>query len=141
MDPVELTDDQLLAITGLTRDVFENVYEKYCGPRTPINTPEKLLQLFAYYKLYTVTRSWKSTFGDEGNNPGRLLTRLRIYEQHLAREMDELQSGWDARYDDENKLPHIFPASVTGSIDTFPIVVQRPADSIWQRKLYNGKYK
>src|SRR6185437_13843068 len=39
-----------------------------------------------------------------------------------------------------NRIPHHFCNMLTGSIDTFPVVVERP-QSDKQSYLYNGKYK
>lgn len=39
----------------------------------------------------------------------------------------------------ENELPAVFGRSVTGCIDTFPIMINRPKGKK-QRFFYNGKY-
>jgi hypothetical protein len=35
-------------------------------------------------------------------------------------------------------LPHVFPRSVSGSVDSFPIIINRPKKN--QNVFYNGKY-
>jgi len=65
---------------------------------------------------------------------------LHTWEKHLASVIDEMQHEWDARFDASNTLPHVFDSKVTGSIDTFPIEIQRPSDGS-QAQYYNGKYK
>jgi hypothetical protein len=68
------------------------------------------------------------------------LHKLHTWEEHLAGVIDEMQPAWDARFDTDNRLPHVFDEKVTGSIDTFPIIIQRPSDGT-QSQYYNGKYK
>jgi len=140
MDPSLLSDPELNAICGLDRGTFDFIYNKYCI-NSIINSPTKLLFLFTYYKLYPVTRAWTAIYGDAAKNPGWLLSEIRKWEDYLANAMNEIQSAWDARRDEENRIPHVFPPNVVGSVDTFPILVVRPSDPTWQRYLYNGKYK
>jgi hypothetical protein len=66
------------------------------------------------------------------------LFRIHVWATHLAACIDEMQEAWDARFDN-NRLPHVFNDRVTGSIDTFPIYIQRPPNAL-QRQYYNGKY-
>lgn len=54
--------------------------------------------------------------------------------------IDELDTAWIKRKEEENQLPHVFGATVTGCIDTFPIIINRPARGNDQRFFYNGKY-
>jgi len=37
-------------------------------------------------------------------------------------------------------LPHLFSRQVTGAVDSFPIIVNRPKKGNMQRFFYNGKY-
>jgi len=68
------------------------------------------------------------------------LKLLHKWEKHLASVINEMQQEWDARFIANNQLPHVFDHLVTGSIDTFPIEIQRPSDGS-QAQYYNGKYK
>lgn len=63
-----------------------------------------------------------------------------LCQRYLASVIDELSEAWDRREDPENELPHVFDSTVTGAIDTFPIVVNRPHRGNEQRFYYNGKY-
>ena len=54
--------------------------------------------------------------------------------------IDELEAAWDDRFSPANELPHVFGPRVTGAIDTFPIIINRPQKGNMQRHFYNGKY-
>jgi hypothetical protein len=58
----------------------------------------------------------------------------------LAQVIDELTEAWEDRKHPSNQLPHVFERSVTGSIDSFPIIINRPQGGNMQRLFYNGKY-
>lgn len=47
---------------------------------------------------------------------------------------------WRRRHDMNNRIPHLFQPMLTGSVDTFPVVVSRPMDKHIAKYLYNGKY-
>jgi len=69
-----------------------------------------------------------------------IMRNLRRTEKYLASRMNEVQYAWEHRWAEHNILPHYFGRYCTGSIDTFPVYVQRPKNYWWQSKLYNGKY-
>jgi hypothetical protein len=54
--------------------------------------------------------------------------------------INELDEAWDNRLLPANQLPHVFGSKVTGAIDTFPIIINRPLKGNKQRHFYNGKY-
>ena len=68
------------------------------------------------------------------------MARLHRTENYLASRVNEVALAWSVRFEDHNALPHYFGRYCTGSVDTFPVYVQRPRDSWLQKKLYNGKY-
>lgn len=68
------------------------------------------------------------------------MQQVHRWEAYLARVIDELSPVWSTRHDKSNHLPHIFDSKVTGCIDTFPILIERPGNGE-QHKYYNGKYK
>jgi hypothetical protein len=61
-------------------------------------------------------------------------------QRYLASVVNELDEAWDRRKEPGNELPHVFGRSVTGSIDSFPIIINRPEEGNLQRFFYNGKY-
>lgn len=91
-----------------------------------------------YYKIYPVARAGSIMY-HAGGDFRHKLAAIHMYEKHLASVIDELAHLWDARFDPSNRLPHVFDNMVTGSVDTFPIVILRP--KVGQRNYYNGKYK
>jgi len=70
---------------------------------------------------------------------GFFLSRMRKVEEALAKQM-EFVLEWDIRLDTINRLPHVFPATCTGNIDTFPVYIERPKAEM-QGATYSGKYK
>ena len=51
-----------------------------------------------------------------------------------------VEGVWRRRHDMNNRVPHLFQHMLTGSIDTFPVVVSRPTHKHIAKYLYNGKY-
>lgn len=55
--------------------------------------------------------------------------------------IDELGAAWEGRHDPANRLPHVFDHTITGCVDTFPIIINRPkGKNNVQRWFYQGKY-
>ena len=115
---------------GLDSHTFMYIYLKYCK-HSVIDSQTKLYQLFHYLKLYPIIRAHETTS----------ITSIRKYIFFLASVVDELQTVWNSRHEMTNRIPHHFQSMLSGSIDTFPVVVSRPLDSTLQSYLYNGKYK
>ena len=130
----EHSEECFKSIYGLTKQVFVELYTRYCGPSTPIDEPKKLASLFKYYKTYPVKRAFESSTSTSHYNS------LDTYETHLASVIDELHDLWRHRFRIDNRLPHLFPRTTTGCIDTFPIYISRPDRADVQRAFYNGKY-
>jgi hypothetical protein len=99
--------------------------------------PRHLWLLLSYYKLYPVSRAAWMVF--EQQNPRFFMHRLHKWEKHLASVINELGEAWSNRFQPQNALPHVFDSKVTGSIDSFPIEINRPPNNV-QRLFYNGKY-
>jgi hypothetical protein len=133
------SNEEIVAATGVTRETFVYVFDRYCGQGTPISKPVRLYHLFVFYKLYPVARACNQVFGTTIHAYNRFLSRLYVYERYLSSVIEELREAWDNRLGERNRLPHAFGPHVTGSIDTFPINVNRPKDALHQRLLYNGK--
>jgi hypothetical protein len=115
---------------GLDAHTFMYIYLKYCK-HSVIDSQTKLYQLFHYLKLYPIIRAHETTS----------ITSIRKYIFFLASVVDELQTVWNSRHEMTNRIPHHFQSMLSGSIDTFPVVVSRPLESTLQSYLYNGKYK
>jgi hypothetical protein len=90
-----------------------------------------LYRVFHYLKQYPVVRSYEV----------KSLSSIHKHINYLASAIDELSFVWNNRHQMTNRIPHHFRDMLTGSIDTFPIVVSRPVDNVVQSYLYNGKYK
>lgn len=56
----QFEEEEVLALTGLSSSTFQQIYEKYCGPSTPIKRPIYLWWLFQYYKIYPVSRAFRT---------------------------------------------------------------------------------
>jgi hypothetical protein len=136
----EYNNAQFIALTGVSHDVFLAVYTKYCGPPSSIRKPLHLFTLLMYYKLYPINRGWTGPLTRVNKQPSRVLSLIRIWEKELAEKVNELADAWDDRHNPSNVLPHVFPSSNIGCIDSFPIYVSRPTNSSFQSNLYNGKY-
>jgi hypothetical protein len=104
---------------------------------------EKLFDLLAWYKVYPVCRASGGLMMSirPGDTWRDHVHRIQRWSAWLAGQVDELQRAWDARFDPANELPHVFHRLVTGSIDSFPIIINRPSAPGVQRRFYSGKYK
>lgn len=69
-----------------------------------------------------------------------MLSMFVDVQRFLADNIDELGEAWVHRNDAENAIPHVFARSVTGAVDSFPIMINRPKTGNLQRIFYNGKY-
>ena len=73
---------------------------------------------------------------------GSIQRRLRARVTHPASMMVHvLDDTWMSRDKQENPCSTFFGAGCIGSVDTFPVFMQRPSNYIEQRTLYSGKYK
>jgi hypothetical protein len=124
------SNEWLRAQCGLDSSTFLYIYNRYCRDSI-IDSQLKLYRLFHYLKLYPVVRAHEL----------KSLSSINKYIEHLASVVDELSSVWNHRHNMINRTPHHFRHMLTGSIDSFPVVVSRPVDSKIQSYLYNGKYK
>ena len=132
--------------TGHSWQIFKDIWMNYCGNHTPIKRPEQLFNLFVFYKSYppvhcTTLFSQKANSKDDYKSGTRLYDKISTYQKYLASVIDELHFVWNRRLQPENSLPDTFDTNVTGCLDVFPIVVNRPKDAEMQAMLYNGKYK
>ena len=72
-------EDEFRALTGLSTNTFRLIFDKYCGPGTPILKPVYLFGLFKFYKLYPVLRAWRTIFPGLRSRKS-FFTRLRKWE-------------------------------------------------------------
>lgn len=133
-----LSVEKCVSHTGLTPTQFMFLFEKYCGARTPIRSQQALYWLFCYFKSYPIKRA---AFNYGAFMWGRSIDILKKRAAYLASCIDELAPIWSERNELTNRLPMNFAPGVIGSIDSFPIRICRPADYLWQRAHYNGKFK
>jgi hypothetical protein len=75
----------------LHRGTFYYIYYKYCGHHTPIKSTTALLRVFAYFKVYPVSRTCLRLFQVS-------LGPIKRYVLHLSSCMNELQPIWNRRY-------------------------------------------
>lgn len=133
-----LTPEKCSAQTGLTRLQFLYVFNTYCGLGTEIPTQQALYWLFCYFKSYPIKRA---AFNYTTSIWGRSIDVLKKRAAYLASAVNEIAPLWRDRNSLANRIPHHFANGVIGSIDSFPIRICRPKDSLWQRANYNGKFK
>ena len=139
------SDAMFYQLTGVRKYQFRYFYDTYCGPHTPLNSHHKLFALLYWYKVYPQTSvlCWQ-LYGWQISR--RLVDDIKRWSGWLARKINnaELLKVWHARLGQHNRLPDVpselFGGQVTGHLDTFPIYLCRPQNSLWQRFTYNGKY-
>jgi hypothetical protein len=126
-----------VSVTGFPIDILEDIYNKYCGPATPIKTRKALAKTLVYLKTYPTTRAHAALNGWRSRRTMEWTIKQNI--NHLYLHVNELTSAWQNRWCQANTIPTTFHDRVTGSLDTFPIYINRP--SVGQRLYYNGNYR
>lgn len=129
------------AVSGIQKEVFIRLYSKYCGYNTIIRKPIQLFEVFIFLKLYPTQLAQPIVFNNivyYRRQYHRLIKRRVLF---LAAVINEVDQTWNRRFEEPNALPHVFDRTVTGCLDSFPIHVNRPVTSNWQKLMYNGKYK
>lgn len=79
---IDFSEEEIIALCGCSSDVLHQLYDKYCGPDTPIRRPIYLWWLFQFYKMYPVSRGFRSI------HMGRLSSRrcfmMRMYKWEVT---------------------------------------------------------
>jgi hypothetical protein len=86
-----VSDTDLQALCGLHRSTFTTIFNKYCGGDTIIRDHAYLMRIFAYMKLYPLSRSSKP-FCDSH------IGSIKPGIVYLSSVIDELKSVWNERY-------------------------------------------
>ena len=123
------------SLLGFSSVTLEGIYAKYCGHATP-----SLFMLMSYEKQYPTVRGQANRVGGCAKGFGFKVTKVTAGFKYLASVVNKLQEPIARRHEVHNTIPHVFTASVVGSIDTFPWWVQRRKGYMRQRILYAGKY-
>jgi hypothetical protein len=129
------------SLSGFSSVTLEGIYAKYCGRGTQIATRRRLFMLMSYAKQYPTVRVQANRVGGCAKGFGFEVTKVTAGFKYLASVVNELEEPIACRHEVHNTIPHVFTASVVGSIDTFPWRVQRRKGYMRQRILYAGKYK
>ena len=129
------TDEWLLSHCGVDTETLTYIYNKYCGLHTIIDTHRKLYLLYSYFKLYPTIRT------NNHCNISSHISTIKKHAKYLSTVIDEMSGVWNRRHDMNNRIPHHFQSMLTGSVDTFPIIVSRPTKKSVNTYLYNEKYK
>jgi hypothetical protein len=74
---------EFAALTGITQDTFEYLYDRYCGKGTPISKPKYLFWLFQYYKMYPIERGLRIIHHGSLRSARNFIWRLRKWEVSL----------------------------------------------------------
>jgi hypothetical protein len=77
---IHYTEEETLALTGLSSATFHLIYERYCGHGTPIRRPAYLFWLFQFYKLYPVARAFRSIYGGKYKHARSFMHRLYTWQ-------------------------------------------------------------
>ncbi len=122
--------------TGYSSKVLAYLYEKYFASNFKI-LPKYFYVALVWIKIYTKWRQEVSIAGVKLNGytiEHYLIPALEI----MYAVFDEIK--WEDRLDPFNHAVH-FPTRVTFMVDTYPVVVLEPVDSLYASCLYSGKYK
>lgn len=123
--------------TGLRADILEYVFSTYCGRGTPIPNRKALADLMHYLRHYPSHNYNAAALRSGRKSPTNVSVRLGKMIDFLADNVDELLDVQRSRFSPINVLPEeAFGPYVTGQLDTFPVVIQRPRGPEDQQRLY-----
>lgn len=109
-------------------------YELKYYKGSPILQRQQLADMYMYMHIYSPKRQLGQTLG---LNDYRYHYHVKPDMHWLSRNMNEIH--WDDRLSLWNHTHH-FPKLFTGMVDTFPVRVSQPEDSVLGKALYNPKY-
>ena len=103
-------------------------------PGTPIIRREQLVGVYKYTHIYSAKRQLGQTLTINNNQfHHHVKPDLHFLREH----MNEIH--WEDRLSKWNHAHH-FSLFFTGMVDTFPVCVSQPEDSLLLRTLFNPKY-
>lgn len=56
----DYSPEEIVSLCGLPFETLEEIYLKHCGKSTPIRKPIYLWYVFVYYKIYPITRAFRT---------------------------------------------------------------------------------
>jgi hypothetical protein len=135
-----LSDESFRATAGVSANLFENVFTRFCGVGTPMNeryrsasvfsdvyliTSQrwlfarwKLYHLLYYYKTYPTNRHLAVLTGARDIRHYRA-TMVRRTHFLAGRMRTLMETAWNERWSCPNPVADIFPGAM-GAADTFP---------------------
>jgi hypothetical protein len=72
--------EEFLALTGITPDTFQYIFDRYCGKGTPIPKQKYLFFLFQYYKMYPIERGLRTIHNSSLKSARNFMWRLHRWE-------------------------------------------------------------
>ena len=76
----QFSEEEIVALTGISSNTFNLIWAKYCGRDTPIRRPVYLWWLFQFYKLYPVARAFRTIHGGKQKSNRSFLYRIYAFE-------------------------------------------------------------
>jgi hypothetical protein len=132
------SDEVFTSTCGVTPEVFDYVYRKYCGPAAQsraLRTVNQLYDALHYLKGYPEQRSMGIRMkGNLGMAHGPLYTRTHATVSALASVLDELNIN------EHDQLPAPWFANVGGSVDGFAVYCRTPKKDHVAKAFISGKY-
>ena len=124
------------------RAVAHSVPRCSSTPRCRLTHPQvAVVQMLFYLKAYPTLRQLRVYFGSEatiGNLQRSIHRRIALLRVRMAPLLTE---AWARRHVVGNPAAPYFDGTLIGSVDSFPIFINRPKDPEFQAATYQGKYK
>jgi len=76
----QFEDEEIIALSGITASTLLILWNKYCGRNTPINRPEYLWWLFVFFKIYPITRGFRTIHGGVFKSSATFLRRIHVWQ-------------------------------------------------------------
>lgn len=123
----EWDEEVIQSATGLSSGLFNLIYEKYCGPHTPVKDRFSLWRVFMWLKAYPTFRAAQVTLWvrDKGSFFRWLDVRLSFLADVLYPLVEERfrQRRSFPGTDGKNPVRRYFGVECVGAVDTCPIIV------------------
>jgi DDE superfamily endonuclease len=166
----ERSERVFVAHTGISKSLFDFVFDGYCGPNTPILSRfgcliaqilhtllvashvislvarfclgrAKLFNLLHFLKVYPSYDVVSVFCGKQ--SAATYHQSVKVHMRHLAQSMGHIiQDTWNERGAGVPKdISQVFGKNLVGIVDSFPVYVRRPRSNKLNGLLYSGKYK
>jgi len=80
----QFVEGEIVALSGISASTMSILWNKYCGPNTPIRLPIYLWWLFVFLKMYSIERGLRTIHGGLFRSNQTFLRRIYRWQVILS---------------------------------------------------------